>query len=273
MDSVSINIELLSDFLISYLTMTLYSKLEKKTTVFQIILNIVVSIIFGIIGFYFDDFSFLIFLLLFFCFSVYINKSKNKAIRNSNVFLLSLMIEITLNLFSSSIGRILGRVLNTHLSLYPIEDNDFFLLLSMVINILLIWVLCFFVKKKLGRKIEYIQLKTKELKLSGKVFFILFSLFISFEIILLVSDFESVTATIRLVILTVFIATLSFMIWEMVNLISIFNTRQKVINDIRQNKKMNEYLVNIQDQYEDLRKFKHDFKNIVLSMNIDRKFQ
>lgn len=58
------------------------------------------------------------------------------------------------------------------------------------------------------------------------------------------------------------------MCWQMVNLFKAFSTNQKIANELEQNKQMNEYLKNIQEQYDDLRRFKHDFKNIVLSMSV-----
>lgn len=55
----------------------------------------------------------------------------------------------------------------------------------------------------------------------------------------------------------------------MINLFRDFSVQQKLANELKQNRQLDEYLKNIQEQYDDLRRFKHDFKNIILSMSVD----
>lgn len=263
---VSVPLELILDTSFIFFVFIIYQELTFQNSLVNIAKSFVYSIIWGFVGLLFEDYSYVLFLMFFVC-KITVNKRSIKEAKTKVIpLIVSLVLEMILSLLSSLIIRIFWL---RKLKIFPfLNANDSGALLSLLIEIAFFIVILVVIKNR-GGEVNDIVRKIESLNLENRTFWMLISIFVSFEVILFVGNMEGITAKINGTILILFISFLIFMCWQTFNLIQMFSTRQKIKNDVEQNKQMNDYLINIQEQYDDLRRFKHDFKNIILSMNTD----
>jgi two-component system sensor histidine kinase AgrC len=135
-------------------------------------------------------------------------------------------------------------------------------------NLLIVFFGVKYIKNK-NLKIKEIKKEVDDLSLNSQLFLLVLFIFVTFISILFIGDIEGITSTISGVIAISYISFLGFATYQMLNMINVYSAHQKLANELEQNRQLNEYLKNIQEQYDDLRRFKHDFKNIILSMSVD----
>lgn len=258
-------LEYASDSIVMFFTLLIHHQLLKSREKISIIGIIANSLIWGGMGMIFDDFSFLLF-VLFFCFYYWIKEGKTK---DAKVYLNCLLFSLSLEMIMFMLGGLFGELVGIFFPKHGngLSYNNWMLCFDIFVNLILILAVVIMINEK-SVWINDLQYRIKKLDLNNQIFWMLFSVYFSFEMILIVSAFEEVTAFIRGTITVTFISFLIFMIWQMINLIKVFSEREKMSNESEQNRQLGEYLKSIQEQYDDLRKFKHDFKNIVLSMNV-----
>ncbi|MGJ3993112.1 sensor histidine kinase, partial [Lactiplantibacillus plantarum] len=117
-----------------------------------------------------------------------------------------------------------------------------------------------------SHKIASVSQKIKELNLSKSLFELVLIFYVAIESIMLISLNENITATIQLTLITSFIVMLLMMLWQMVFFIRSYMKKQEASHQAKQNTQLNEYLKSVEQQYLELRRFKHDYKNIMLSL-------
>jgi len=138
------------------------------------------------------------------------------------------------------------------------------------IQILLTYIIDFVVLKIVHRiiiKNGFSITAVQSLKIDKRLFIILVTLFGSVELLLLVSDFQGVTAIIQLTLLVTFMLMIGLMGWQMTETISVYVQQKALENEELQNEQLSDYLKNVEHQYIELRKFKHDYKNLIVSLN------
>ncbi|WP_278553180.1 sensor histidine kinase, partial [Companilactobacillus farciminis] len=231
--------------------------------------NSVNSIIWGIMSLLFEDITYMLF-LIFFIAKMILKERKLKFSKNRTiVMMIALISEMIFSLFGSLIARIINwNKSKAFFVLSLINVNDLKSVLGLVIN-LAFFIVALEIIKFNKKKIIYIEEKAKYLNLSNQFFWMLFFILISFEVILFVGSLEQMTSVMNGTIFLIFTSFLFFICWQMINLFRAFSVQQKLADELEQNRQLNEYLKNIQEQYDDLRRFKHDFKNIILSMSVD----
>lgn len=266
MVNVSIPIDFFNDCFVIFFTFLLYRRLNNEFTFKYLKNDVMPSIIGGVFCLLFDDIGYFIFIIFFITYS----KSKFRKIKilneKSDLLLLSLIIEVAVFQLCAylSMKLISGVEVTRHLNL---SKGDLMLVSSEFVNLIIIILILIVITKK-ESIITSTVVKIKTLKMERQIFYMLFSIFFAFEVILFIGNIERITAAIGGTILIVFLFIVFFMGWQMLNMIKIFSIRQKMANEAEQNKQLNEYLESVQAQYNELRRFKHDFKNIVLSMNV-----
>lgn len=268
MISVYPELEFLSDCLVIFFSLLLYYFFISKYAHKYLVIIIANSLLWGAMGMILYDFSYLFMVIC----AVIIDMIRQRKFRfnksNVNSFILMLMLEIFLFISSGLVSEMIEHTFIKRTStIYYVSQ---ILMLNLLINLVLVIVSIIVINNK-KIAIQRVRYKIESLDLGNRIFWMLFSLFIAFEVIIFVSDIEGVTSFIKGTIMVTFLFLLIFMIWQMIDLIQSFANKQKAIDAIQQSKQLNEYLTNIQEQYDDLRQFKHDFKNIVLSMNFDSK--
>lgn len=267
---ISEPLEFILDSLVLFYFFAFYNQLQGYSFHHHLMQHFLYTLILGgVMGMVFDDLSYMLIIIGF----IFIEMIRQKRLTKFNklrinFFLLSSMIEIILLITSSALEKAIFKILprfgNPHS--FP-TNNDWKAITAIVINFLVFLVVWKFFKKN-QRVIDDLKQRISDFGLGNQIFWMLGSLFFFFEIILFIGDLEEITNSISGTITVTFVAFAIFMGWQVVNLIQIFSERQKVLNDLERNRQMNAYLTNIQEQYDDLRRFKHDFKNIVLSMGM-----
>lgn len=246
MISVSLPMEFILDSSFIFFVLTMYTNMNFERSFLNFVKNSVNSIIWGIMSLLFEDITYMLF-LIFFIAKMILKERKLKFSKNRTiVMMIALISEMIFSLF----GSLIARIINWN------KSKAFFIVALEIIK---------FNKKK----IIYIEEKAKYLNLSNQFFWMLFFILISFEVILFVGSLEQMTSVMNGTIFLIFTSFLFFICWQMINLFRAFSVQQKLADELEQNRQLNEYLKNIQEQYDDLRRFKHDFKNIILSMSVD----
>ena len=269
MINVSVPMEFILDSSFIFFVLTIYTNMNFERSFSNFVKNSVNSIFWGIMSLLFEDFTYILFLMLFIVKMILKEKtikfSKNRTI----VMMIALISEMIFSLFGSLIARIVN--LNKPKDFFVlslINVNDLKSVLGLIIN-LAFFIAALEIIRFNEEKIVYIEERVEYLNLSNQFFWMLFFILISFEVILFVGSLEQMTSVMNGTIFLIFISFLFFICWQMINLFRDFSVQQKLANELEQNRQLNEYLKNIQEQYDDLRRFKHDFKNIILSMSVD----
>ncbi len=236
-----------------------------KTTYY--ICDIGVSLFFVLISAFLEDLSILLFMIVYL---IMIRIRLKKNIHNSLMsidLLFSLIIEIISFLISTYMGRIIFFFIKGIWKADTLENFQNILIpINIVLNIAVFIFLIYIMKFK-KNEILNIRERIVDLKLEHNIFGLLLFVFLSFESILLVGDLEYITISIQGTIILSFTLLLILMMWQMLAFIKDYSIKQETHNEIEQNEQLNDYLESVSQQYDSLRDFKHDFKNIMLSMN------
>lgn len=98
------------------------------------------------------------------------------------------------------------------------------------------------------------------------IFGMLSILFVAIEGISIISLVKQVTAVIQVPLIMAFSIMMVMMLWQMYFFISSYTKKQAADYQAKQNAQLNDYLKSVERQYLELRKFKHDYKNLMLSL-------
>ncbi|GEO64669.1 sensor histidine kinase [Companilactobacillus nantensis] len=145
------------------------------------------------------------------------------------------------------------------------EFQQNFILVSLLINTLYLVLFLLFANFYRAATVK-LWIQIEQYHLGKRVFTMSFGVFIAFMVILLISDMQSVTATLQASILLIFTIILIFTYRQLIFFVRTIAIQRQAQAKVIYNKQLNDYLTSVQQQYTDLRKFKHDFQNIMLSM-------
>ncbi|ALB29463.1 hypothetical protein JP39_08910 [Companilactobacillus heilongjiangensis] len=145
------------------------------------------------------------------------------------------------------------------------EFQQNFILVSLLINA--IYIIIFLLLTNVYRAPTVkLWIQVEQYHLGRRVFTMSFSVFVAFMVILLVSDLQSVTATLQSIILVVFTVIITLTYRQLIFFVKTIAIQRQAQAKVIYNKQLNDYLISVRQQYTDIRKFKHDFQNIMLSM-------
>jgi len=269
MVTIPVPIEFTINSSIIFFAIIIYHRLNSDLILKKLFKDVMVSIILGALSLLFEDFIYLLLPFMFLFVEIY----KQHSIKFEKVkviyFLIVVILELIINVAVQSICSIAIHLINTE-SFYngKLNFSKTYLVLGTFVTAMVVLL----ISKMISRfsfRLKELEEKVVSFKLDNQIFLMLLSLFVLFEIIMFMGDMEGITALIRGTLIVSFFAFTGLMIWIVFNLIQVWSVKQKVANSIEQNQQFNDYLKSVQQQYDDLRKFKHDFKNIVLSMKVD----
>ncbi|USG11248.1 sensor histidine kinase [Latilactobacillus sakei] len=126
--------------------------------------------------------------------------------------------------------------------------------------------LFFILLKNKRTELQHLNQEIIEFSLEKQYFIFIFILFIVIEIILAVGNLQGVTATILLTIIIIFCVLIGMTFWQVMLFLKAYSIRQEANDQLVRNQQLQDYLVNIEQQYTELRRFKHDYQNILLSL-------
>ncbi len=232
----------------------------------HLISDVTVSLIFGYIGLFVDD----IFILLFVCFILLCNwlwnKGKKLDMQKSISLVMAANFETVLFSLATYTARIIFFVALNEWKLQILEEfQQNFILVSILINA--IYIILFLLLANFYRAATVkLWIQVEQYHLGKRVFTMSFSVFVAFMVILLISDLQSVTATLQAIILVVFTVIITLTYRQLIFFVKTIAIQRQAQAKVIYNKQLNDYLTSVRQQYTDLRKFKHDFQNIMLSM-------
>jgi len=225
---------------------------------------LVLAFFLGVLSVFVADFILLIMVLINFA-SQFIQK-KNLNYDKSGILLLVVIIQVLIGNIAMFLGRMSVRGLYNVSNLMGVQYYTHELLIVYVIFVIAINYVVLFFYRRYSHKIASVSQKIKELNLSKSLFELVLIFYVAIESIMLISLNENITATIQLTLITSFIVMLLMMLWQMVFFIRSYMKKQEASYQAKQNTQLNEYLKSVEQQYLELRRFKHDYKNIMLSL-------
>ncbi|MGX6393479.1 sensor histidine kinase [Lactiplantibacillus pentosus] len=177
----------------------------------------------------------------------------------------TLMLVNSVQILFSNIAIFIGRMMI--LAYAQINNGDVnsshYLILIYIIMLIIMNATMFFVLK---RRISIVIARINELNLGKPIFGMSLILFIAVEGIILLSFYKKITATIQVPLIIAFFIMMIMMLWQMYFFISSYTKKQAADYQAQQNAQLNDYLKSVERQYLELRKFKHDYKNLMLSL-------
>jgi two-component system sensor histidine kinase AgrC len=222
------------------------------------------TFIWGILSVLVADFIFLIMILMNFARQLIQEKKLNYA--KSSIFLSVVTIQILIGNIAMFVGRMIVRGLYDVSNLMGMQHYTHELLIVYIAVLLTINGMLLFFYRRYWNKVSSVAQKIKELNLNKSLFELILILYVAIESIMLISLNENITATIQLALITAFIVMLLMMLWQMVFFVRSYMKKQEASYQAKQNRQLNDYLKSVERQYLELRKFKHDYKNLMLSL-------
>ncbi|MCT3282194.1 histidine kinase [Lactiplantibacillus pentosus] len=222
------------------------------------------TFIWGILSVFVADFIFLIMILMNFARQL-IQKKRLNYTKNS-IFLSVVTIQILIGNIAMFLGRMIVRGLYDVSNLMGMQHYTHELLIVYIAVLLTINGILLFFYRRYWNKVSSVAQKIKELNLNKSLFELILILYVAIESIMLISLNENITATIQLALITAFIVMLMMMLWQMVFFVQSYMKKQAADYQAQQNAQLNDYLKSVERQYLELRKFKHDYKNLMLSL-------
>ncbi|WP_436708101.1 sensor histidine kinase [Lactiplantibacillus plantarum] len=225
---------------------------------------LVLAFLLGVLSVFVADFILLIMVLINFA-SQFIQKNLLDYDK-SGILLLVVIIQVLIGNIAMFLGRMSVRGLYNVSNLMGVQYYTHELLIVYVIFVIAINYVVLFFYRRYSHKIASVSQKIKELNLSKSLFELVLIFYVAIESIMLISLNENITATIQLTLITSFIVMLLMMLWQMFFFIRSYMKKQEASHQAKQNTQLNEYLKSVEQQYLELRRFKHDYKNIMLSL-------
>lgn len=257
---------LIANFFILFSILQLHHYFLKEFKIRYFLSDIASSLIFGYIGLFVDD----IFILIFICSILLLNwifsPGHHLNMEKSISLIMAANVEVVLFSFATYTARIIFFIARNEWRLRVLEElQQNFIALSLVINVIYLTLFLLFAIH-FHSNIVKLWIQIEQYNLGKRVFSMSSSVFVAFMVILIVSDLQSVTATIQAILLLVFTIVLIVTYRQLIFFVHTIAMQNNAKEKAVYNKQLNDYLLSVQQQYTDLRKFKHDFQNIMLSM-------
>ncbi|WP_164509394.1 sensor histidine kinase [Companilactobacillus jidongensis] len=228
--------------------------------------DLILSTIFGILGLYTNN-SFILFFVLALL-AIHVFRNHPHTINYNNGISITLAANIQLTLFSLS-TYLASFIIYFQTGIWNTENlklhQNTFASVTILINAILLLIVIAVVNKY-ERQIKHVRYNIVRYQLGKKIFIMLFTLLLAFMVILVISDIENINPLIQMGILLTFTVITISTYWQTIVFIQSFTMRKEASEETERIKELDDYLISFQQQNEDLRKFKHDFQNIILSL-------
>lgn len=259
-------LSLIANFFLLFSTLQLHRYFLKSFDIRHFLSDIAISLVFGYIGLFVDD----IFILLFICFiflaSWLLSRPHRLDMQKSISLIIAISAEIVMFSFATYSARILFFIANNEWKLRILEEfQQNFITISLMINVIFLAIFLLVINQFRTQMVK-LWIQVEQYHLGKQVFEMSLGVFLAFMLILIISDFQAVTATIQAFLLLIFTIVLVVTYRQLIFFVHTIAIQNEAQEKIIYNKQLNEYLTTVQQQYTDIRKFKHDFQNIMLSM-------
>lgn len=186
--------------------------------------------------------------------------------RYANMMLISVIIQIILISISGYISTTILMWANRFHSIKSLSRVGNMLVFQDIIIDLFFTILLFiwFYRHRVWWRHSMNQIE--DLGLSTRIFWMLMMIYGSIQTILIISDIQDITAIIQAASIVIFMLIIILMSWQMQFFIKTYVAQQNIKDEGIRNQQLHDYLASIEQQYTELRQFKHDYQNIMLSM-------
>lgn len=258
-------VAMLQNFIIIEVILFCVAYFQCKLTLTVFIKDIFIAFFLAILYLVIDDFALLL-LVIIKGIGIFRKRVSNKQFFETiSIMLNACTIQITIFSISTYISQnILFLVRNKISSMTVIEANNI-ALMSIIGGVLLdIVIVLILISKKTN--IKKVKEVVSKFSLEKQVFWFSTSLFTVIEIIITIGNIQQITATIQLAIIIIFGVLIGMTFWQVMLFLKAYSIRQEANDQFVRNQQLQDYLVNIEQQYTELRRFKHDYQNILLSL-------
>lgn len=191
-----------------------------------------------------------------------INNRYEKAITFMAVCILQMIILFSTTYIFRLILFLFKREFNLNLAI----SSGHLLVIAISVSELLITMITVYLIKKYNEKLQILKGIINDFEIKNKIFMMILGLFMALVTVLVISELQLVIPSILGVLIVVFVLVTSLILYQMIIFIKSYSIRQEAINISRQNVQLNGYMTNIEQQYTEFRKFKHDYNNLLLSL-------
>ncbi|BDR57068.1 sensor histidine kinase [Xylocopilactobacillus apis] len=260
MTTISVQTNFIDNIAFAYLMIWLTQFLKENLKKRDFINDILGALIVGGLGFIFRSFN-----LVVWVFSTLIYQ-KLRYHQLDYEFLNRRLFAIILSSVSVMISDGVESIIRMLITKYDIIkiSNDFGTYVYIILYILIAVVFVILLKRTgIYKDIEQ---KIMDLEISRTIFRILFFLVISIVTILLISQIAQITALIQVPLTMIFFIFIGLTLIELFAFIKSYSYKKDAETQIVQNQQLKEYLNNIEQQYQDIRRFKHDYNNMLLAL-------
>ncbi|SPS04326.1 hypothetical protein [Latilactobacillus sakei] len=262
MIKINLILGLLQNAVVIFSILNINHYLEKQYKYSYLFSDLIIAFFLGIIGLIIEDAYLIVFIAGCILFWMLKKKRVYIDLAQGSYILLATLIEIILFMLSGYICQLV-------LLMMKMNSNDGYselLVISTIVLSIILLLALSGLKRRKNKQILIIINEIKMLSLEKSVFYMLLILFLAMELILIISNIQSVTATLQVVIVLVFVIFTFLMGTQIMLSIKTYAIRQEAEDKIARNQQLQDYLVNIEQQYTELRRFKHDYQNILLSL-------
>lgn len=199
-------------------------------------------------------------------FCILICSKKNTKYETSIAFILSCILQMLIGFSTTYIFRLILFISTKSFSIHTLTIYGHLAVVATTIMEISLTIPIIYTLNKFRQKITDIKLQISNLKITKQLFWMVLGLFIALETLLIISELELVTSTIMGVLLITFSLITILIIYQIIIFIKAYSARQETANIRKQNSQLNNYMENIEQQYTEFKKFKHDYNNLLLSL-------
>ena len=261
MNIISTQADLVENIVIVFLVILITAILNNKYKKKYLFSYLIILIINSLIGLLIENLN----LFIWFIATLIAQKLQKKRLdyKFLNNRLIAMIIILIVGIVANCIETFLGFFTNMFFNIK--YSNDISAYICVLLYFIILAILAIYLHKY-DSVIYEISHTIQNLNLENGIFKILFFLFSSILAILIISQQINITNIIKLPLLIIFIIFVSLTFIQIFSFIQSYSYRQQAEAKIAQNQQLQEYLQNMEQQYQELRHFKHDYQNMLLAL-------
>lgn len=261
MNSVSLISALIQNFLIVGLILNAYHFLTSTWNWRFVLFDLLGALFLSILGIFVEDANLILLLLMMYLFESFRQRTFNVEVQNLAYFTIAILLESFIFILANCIVQLIDYIFKLALTSESILNGTY--IFVAIGNLILLSLIVRF-----KRQIQQASNKIRDFNLELKIFQILLVFFFSLELILIISNLQHVSFSIQGTILFCFTIFTVLIVIQLITFIKDYTIREDTQLRLENDHQLKSYLANMEQQYLKLRQFKHDYNNLLLSLDI-----
>ncbi|BAX67309.1 hypothetical protein C5L17_001325 [Latilactobacillus sakei subsp. sakei] len=259
-------VSFLQNFVAILLIFLLYRYVQRKITFKRIVMDVLITVIFSILYLFISDASLLVMVLIRLGWHFHQQKENKIKTTDSADLILIIVIQLLLVAIGTIISQFSMSIIKHDFSVKILSSNATEITLWGIFIAVILDGLFLILLKNNRPKLQRLNQEITEFSLENQYFRFTFGLFLAIQVVLAIGNLQGITATILLTIIIIFGVLIGMTFWQVMLFLKAYSIRQEANDQFVRNQQLQDYLVNIEQQYTELRRFKHDYQNILLSL-------